>query len=73
VLGSTETVKAVVKRDVFRSFIIGTFSSSSRCPVTGMQISPRPFLAMKLNSFRGDLLGCDSQIALVFLDPHYLL
>jgi len=43
-----ETVKAVPKRERLSCTIIGMRSSSSRCPMIGRQISPRPYLAMKL-------------------------
>ena len=46
-VASTETVKAVVKRDVLSRTIIGSPSSSSRCSVRGMHTSPRPCVTMK--------------------------
>ena len=46
-LASTDTVKAVVNLEVLSLTIIGIFSSSSRSPITGMQIKPLPFTAIK--------------------------
>ena len=43
----------------------GSSSSSSRSAVIGMQISPRPCVAMKLIDFGRDLLGRDRQVSLV--------
>src|SRR5688500_1390050 len=45
---SIETVKAVSKRAVFCGTINGRSSCSSRSAVIGMQIKPRPCVAMKL-------------------------
>ena len=45
---STVTVNAVPIGAVFSVTIIPSLSSSSRSPVIGMQIRPRPWVAMKL-------------------------
>jgi hypothetical protein len=47
-LASMATQNAVSKRVEFFSTISGISSLSSRSPVIGMQIKPRPYLAMKL-------------------------
>ena len=50
---------------MFSVTIMPSLSSSSRSPVIGMQISPRPCVAMKLTRLRRHLVGGHDQVALV--------
>ena len=49
-IASTVTVNAVPNRDVLSSTMAPTPSSSRRQPSTGTQMSPRPYVAMKLTA-----------------------
>src|SRR4029077_18734853 len=48
VRASIGSQNGVPKREVLRGVIGSSFSASQRCSVSARQISPRPFLAMKL-------------------------
>ena len=62
---SIGTQNAVPNRVVFCCTIGGTSSSSRRSSVIGMQINPRPYVAMKLIDLRRHLLRRNGQIPFV--------
>ena len=47
---STDTVNAVVRREVLSCTIMGSWSSLSRAVVMGTQTRPRPCVTMKLTA-----------------------